>query len=280
MNQQNMQQSARNFNIEKEVAAALESVIPRAALGPFVSLNTSEKVTQLVELSNLVIGIRLFNKEIGKGGASLASLQELIGHQGRELTDMLRREAIETVEKCDDYAAYFSMSHDSQMKQTHPQKQTPALQQRYKNELTFYRQYLSYVLSLQDDIEVSENIVETNEARYTKEKSELQKLLKDKSSAPKEQVYPKFATLAQAYIALLDEKRLCESRQQLYHILIEARQKMVPMLLQDLVLKAKQLQQLKDVQDPSQAEPLEHLDIDPTLCKIINVFLIRFIINK
>lgn len=33
------------FNIEKEVAAALESVIPRAALGPFVSLNPSEKVT-------------------------------------------------------------------------------------------------------------------------------------------------------------------------------------------------------------------------------------------
>ncbi len=55
------------FNIEKEVAAALESVIPRAALGPFVSLNPSEKVTQLVELSNLVIGIRLFNKKLGKG---------------------------------------------------------------------------------------------------------------------------------------------------------------------------------------------------------------------
>ncbi len=55
------------FNIEKEVSAALESVIPRAALGPFVYLNPSEKVTQLVELSNLVIGIRLFNKELGKG---------------------------------------------------------------------------------------------------------------------------------------------------------------------------------------------------------------------
>lgn len=58
---------AVQFNIEKEVAAGLESVIPRAALGPFVSLNPSEKVTQLVELSNLVIGIRLFNKWIQKG---------------------------------------------------------------------------------------------------------------------------------------------------------------------------------------------------------------------
>jgi hypothetical protein len=50
------------FKVEKEVAAALESVIPRAALGPFVTLNSSEKVTQLVELSNLVVGIRLFNQ--------------------------------------------------------------------------------------------------------------------------------------------------------------------------------------------------------------------------
>ena len=33
-----------DYYVEKEVAAALESVIPRAALGPFVTLNPSEKV--------------------------------------------------------------------------------------------------------------------------------------------------------------------------------------------------------------------------------------------
>lgn len=40
-----MNSTLKNFNVEKEVAAALESVIPRAALSPFVSLNPSEKVT-------------------------------------------------------------------------------------------------------------------------------------------------------------------------------------------------------------------------------------------
>jgi len=63
-------QSVHNISIEKEVAAALESVIPRAALAPFISLSNSEKVTQLAELSNLVIGIRLFNKEIKKGNSN------------------------------------------------------------------------------------------------------------------------------------------------------------------------------------------------------------------
>ena len=61
------QPQTNTANVEKEVAAALESVIPRAALAPFITLSKSEKVTQLAELSNLVIGIRLFNKEIDKG---------------------------------------------------------------------------------------------------------------------------------------------------------------------------------------------------------------------
>lgn len=34
------------FGLEKEVAAALESVIPRAVLSPFILLNNTEKVTQ------------------------------------------------------------------------------------------------------------------------------------------------------------------------------------------------------------------------------------------
>lgn len=67
------------------MAAALESVIPRAALGPFISLNPSEKVSQLVELSHLVIGIRLFNKEIGKGGISLASLDDVVEQHSESL---------------------------------------------------------------------------------------------------------------------------------------------------------------------------------------------------
>jgi hypothetical protein len=39
-----LDQGEVDYYVEKEVAAALESVIPRAALGPFVTLNPSEKV--------------------------------------------------------------------------------------------------------------------------------------------------------------------------------------------------------------------------------------------
>ena len=209
-----------NFNIEKEVAAALESVIPRAALGPFVSLNPSEKVTQLVELANLVIGIRLFNKEIGKGGSSLASITDLAKNDEENFTEILSNESTETVENCYNYTMFFL--NLSKLNLTLDTSEIS----KYKDELTFFRQYLSFILSIQEDVEISENSIETNETRYYKEIEELKHLLGNKSSAPKEQVYPKFAILSQAYVQLLEEKKLGNNRNLLIKFLIDSKKHM------------------------------------------------------
>lgn len=48
--------------------AALESVFPNSELAAFISLPRQEKDAQLNGLTNLVTGIRLFNKHLGKGG--------------------------------------------------------------------------------------------------------------------------------------------------------------------------------------------------------------------
>jgi hypothetical protein len=74
-------------------------VIPRAALGPFVTLNSSEKVTQLVELANLVIGIRLFNQEIAKGGAGLAKITALLNFESRGIKDLAYKELEDITEQ-------------------------------------------------------------------------------------------------------------------------------------------------------------------------------------
>ncbi len=49
---------------EREIAAALESVFPRIGLKAFTSLAAEDKVEQLHELANIVLGIRLFNRWI------------------------------------------------------------------------------------------------------------------------------------------------------------------------------------------------------------------------
>ncbi|KAJ1478551.1 hypothetical protein T484DRAFT_1817235, partial [Baffinella frigidus] len=53
------------------VAAGLESVLPRANLHAFTALDYSDKRDRLVDLHHYVLGIRLFNKAIGKGGTGL-----------------------------------------------------------------------------------------------------------------------------------------------------------------------------------------------------------------
>ena len=53
------------------IVAALQSVFPQTELGTFLSLTKREQERQLLELTMIVTGIRLFNKECGKGGEGI-----------------------------------------------------------------------------------------------------------------------------------------------------------------------------------------------------------------
>ena len=53
------------------ILAALQSVFPAFELGNFMAMSKRDKERQLVELSLIVTGIRLFNKECGKGGEGI-----------------------------------------------------------------------------------------------------------------------------------------------------------------------------------------------------------------
>lgn len=148
--------------IEKEVAAALESVIPRAALAPFVTLSSSEKLVQLVELSNLVVGIRLFNQEIGKGGAGLLKINELLSSDSGSVKELIFREVEDITEQCEKYEQVFKVyAHGKIDLQASESK-------RMKNELTFIRQYKSFLINLAQEIESSDAAFEANAIKYSK----------------------------------------------------------------------------------------------------------------
>ena len=51
--------------------AALQSVFPQTELGTFMALTKIDKEKQLKELTNIVCGIRLFNRDCGKGGEGI-----------------------------------------------------------------------------------------------------------------------------------------------------------------------------------------------------------------
>lgn len=77
-----------------------------------MSLTTPEKVAQLCELSNIVIGIRLFNRDIGKGGVGLESFKEIINHPARGLINELNQEVGEIMEQSDKYTMYFNVINE------------------------------------------------------------------------------------------------------------------------------------------------------------------------
>ena len=51
--------------------AALQSLFPKTELGTFMALSKLDKEKQLKELTSIVTGIRLFNRDCGKGGEGI-----------------------------------------------------------------------------------------------------------------------------------------------------------------------------------------------------------------
>ena len=221
--------------IEREVAAALESVLPRAGLRPFVALTTPEKVAQLCELSNIVIGIRLFNRDIGKGGVGLESFNEIINHPARNLINELNTEVAEIMEQSDRYTMFFNVLQEL------PDPGAAELIDNYKQELTYKRQFLIYILELKSDVQISEQNIDGLQAKYENEITELKSLIGNKSSIPKDQVYPRFDSLSQIYSQLLEEKNLAVLRSDLFNVLLEYKQNMTNQLSEVLIRESRAL---------------------------------------
>jgi hypothetical protein len=58
--------------VEREIAAALESIFPKFGLKAFCDMSVDDRKKQLRELVHIVLGIRLFNRAVGKGGAGFS----------------------------------------------------------------------------------------------------------------------------------------------------------------------------------------------------------------
>lgn len=59
-----------------------------------------------------MIGIRLFNRDIGKGGVGLESFNEIINHPARTLLRDLNGEVAEIMEQSDKYTMYFNVLNE------------------------------------------------------------------------------------------------------------------------------------------------------------------------
>ena len=82
---------------------------------------------------SVLIGIRLFNRDIGKGGVGLESFNEIINHDARTLIQDLNGEVGEVMEQSDRYTMFFNVLNDL------PNPGAEELIEHYKQELTYKR---------------------------------------------------------------------------------------------------------------------------------------------
>ena len=66
-------------------------------------------------------------------------------------------------------------------------------------------------------------------------------MIGNKSSIPKDQVYPKFDSLSQIYSQLLEEKNHAVLRRELFNVLLEYKQSMTNELSEVLIRESKAL---------------------------------------
>jgi hypothetical protein len=197
-----------NRPVEREIAAALESVFPRVGLKAFMDLPNDEKKHQLTELDNIVKGIRLFNRDLGKGGSGLEDIGSVARREVVSLKARMLSELNEITDLCQQYTdvlVYFQIYK--------PEEAQSNYVQRWQEELTNRRQYLSFIQSLHEDVSACQDRIVATSDTFRREMDDLKALVGSRTSVPKEQVYPKFDTLAKLYEDLRNERDLYVGRE-------------------------------------------------------------------
>ena len=182
---------ATDIRVIREATAALESVFPQSELNTFIQLLPSEKESQLNGLVNLVTGIRLFNKQLGKGGEAIDSLPELCAMELRQLTLLLHQHTEETEKRLQDFKAavdYADGTLDSEV--------SPVVRSRLADSITFCRQYLIYLDALQGQVDQARDAMVAIGERFDDTLRDLKVTCKSKTTVPVDQVYVIYFYLA------------------------------------------------------------------------------------
>jgi len=237
--------------VEREVAAALESVFPRVGLRPFISLTPAEREAQLGELCSIVLGIRLFNQHVRKGGVGLTKIDQTQVEEAKKFETELQKDIWAVTELCNSFSDILMYAGiapsalndglaDKPLQAGENSPVPPEVFDQVRRELLYQRQHLSYLMSLHEDVATSAERLQKACAALHEELGELEALIGLQSSVPKSQVYPRFDSLARLYQTCLATHAWLTSRQKLADILRQSKKDYGPKPSVDLLRSAQQ----------------------------------------
>lgn len=207
---------------KREIAAAQESIFPQAGLPAFIDMPAEEKRTHLDELSHIVVGIRLFNAHIGKGGAGLVDVRGLAMRRVQELIRVLQEEQRAAQELCRAYGPALVQGELLLRNGDVSVAGAPSAAElrRWQDESNNRRQLLAYVTCLVDDAKHSLHIIEKTHAEMEATFDRLEDLVGAKASLPKATVYPLFDALGREHWArVVLELAVVQSREEVWKCL-------------------------------------------------------------
>ncbi|XP_060076916.1 cilia- and flagella-associated protein 206-like [Ylistrum balloti] len=190
--------SPTDIAVVREATAALQSVFPQTELGTFMSLTKRDKERQLLELTMIVTGIRLFNKECGKGGEGIDDLPAILNEAVPATTQNVDSEVQATLRCAANYTALIEKMQNSD-------NQEGPSTQLLKDSLINTRQHEAFLRVILNDVISCAQQVEQLEQQLATRMEQLQATVQSKTAVPTAQVYPQFIHLSQLWSCFQDE---------------------------------------------------------------------------
>ncbi|KAM9315371.1 cilia- and flagella-associated protein 206 [Gastrophryne carolinensis] len=191
--------SPTDIKVVREATAALQSVFPHTELGTFLSLTKKDKERQLKELAMIVTGIRLFNKDCGKGGEGIDDLPTLLKEAIPATTKHIDSELQSSREMIYKYTALIE-EMDGKRAKANLLNVT-----QLKEALFNARQHEAFVNIILSDIITCAQQVEMIDKQYGAQMEQLRDTVRSKTAVPTAQVYPLFISLSKLWNSFQDE---------------------------------------------------------------------------
>ncbi|XP_069743475.1 cilia- and flagella-associated protein 206 isoform X2 [Narcine bancroftii] len=193
--------SPTDIRVVREATAALQSVFPQTELGTFLALTKKDKERQLNELSLIVSGIRLFNKNCKKGGEGIDDLPAILNEALPATKQNIKSELQPTQQLVYHYTAIIERLEKSRQQCY----ETDGLHDKLKEALYNVRQHEVFLCIILTEIITCDKQVEMLQEQLNKRMDELNTVVKSKATVPTAQVYPHFIYLSNLWSSLQDE---------------------------------------------------------------------------
>ncbi|XP_028637053.1 cilia- and flagella-associated protein 206 [Grammomys surdaster] len=191
--------SPTDIKIVREATAALQSVFPQAELATFLTLSKKDKEHQLKELTMIVTGIRLFNRDCGKGGEGIDDLPAILHEAIPATTQHIDSQLQIAQDQAFRYTAILEKVTNNPLmaKELQPYM--------LKEALYNVRQYEIFLQTILSDIITCAEEVEMMIKQLAAQLEQLKITVKSRTAVPTSQVFPIFIALASLWMSFQDE---------------------------------------------------------------------------